>query len=281
MKFNGIDFFPFPSVNSTALKLLEAKYKLRGVAIYVKLLQKIFSEEGYYFQISDDVILLFKQEIGVNDNIIPEVIDECIARGIFDREMYEKHKILTSDEIQKEYINAVRKRKNFEIKEEYRLHFATIFMKKAEEKQKTAEEMAKTAEELDKGKESKVNENIDNKVIEREESTSIVNKTAEPFHSQINKFKQETGKYVSDVKVLPVGIDMDLLIDKVKKSAFLMKAKNLTLKHCLKLYDKIISGCYDNDIKQVHSSNDNVVITHNYTEDELNSFFTNLDNLDI
>ena len=71
----------------------------------------------------------------------------------------------------------------------------------------------------------KVNKNIYNKVIEREESISNEEKTAEPFHSQIQRFKQETGKYVSDVKVLPIGIDMNLLIDKVKSSKFLMQAK--------------------------------------------------------
>ena len=57
-----------------------------------------------------------------------------------------------------------------------------------------------------------------------------------------------------------------------------MQAKNMTLKHCLKYYDKIIAGVYDNDIKTIN--NDGVVITHNYTDEQLNGFFTDLDDLD-
>lgn len=273
MKRNGIDFFPYPSINSTALKLLEAKFKLRGVAIYVKLLQKIFSEEGYYFEITDDVILLFKQEIGVNDNIIPEVINECIARGLFDKEMYDKYRILTSNEIQKEYLNAVRKRKDFEIKEEYRLPFATIFLKKAEEKQKTAEESEKTAEELNKGKESKIKGNKTTLIYESD-NTAV----EPPCHSQlIEEFKNATNKYVADVKTIPLGVDMELLTNKVKNSKFLMNAKNMTLKQCLKHYDKIIAGVYDNDAPKQNTTNTDVILSHNYTKEELNSFYTNLD----
>lgn len=276
MKRNGIDFFPFPTINSTALQFVEAKYKLRGVAIYVKILQKIFREEGYYFEISDDIILLFKQEIGVNDNIIPEVINECITRGLFDKSMYDKYSILTSDEIQKEYLNAVRKRKDIELKKEYLLPFAINFLKKAEESKKTAEEIKKTAEELNKGKESKTNK-MKSTLINESDNTAV----EPPCHSQlINEFKIATNKYVGDVTTIPLGVDMKLLTDKVKNSSFLMKAKNMTLKQCLNYYDKIIAGVYDNDEKTTNTNKaNNVVITHTYSKDEMNSFYTNLDEI--
>lgn len=311
MERTGIDFFPFPSANSTALKLVEAKFKLRGVAVYLKLLQKIFGEEGYYFEISDDVILLLKQEMGVNDNIIPELINECIARGLFDKEMYEKYSIITSDTIQKEYLNAVRKRKNFNIKEEFRLPFATKFLKTAEEKQKTAEENGKTAEEIDKGKERKGNiketslkrsketaetppshsqekrldtnlsntptsENLPTK--QRKTSTKASKSTLTALEQeQIRKFQEQTGKYVADVKKLPPNIDMDKLIAKVKQSEFLMHAHNMTLKNCLKHYSKILQGCYDNAKPSSTKSASETVNTHAYTKEQLDSFFTNLD----
>ena len=279
MERTGIDFFPFPSVNSTALKLMEAKYKLRGVAIYVKLLQKIFSEEGYYYQISDDVILLLKQEMGVNDNIIPEVINECIARGLFDKEMYEKYNILTSDNIQKEYLNAVRKRKNFNIKEEYRLPFATNFLKTAEEKQKMAVENGKTAEELNKGKESKPN--LSNKETSLKRSKETADEP--PNLSAIENFKKQTNKYVANVKEIPLGIDMELLTKKVLESDWLMSAQNMNLKQCLKHYDEIINNNYANDKRKQanYQQKNDAVITHNYTEEEASNFFTDLDNVEL
>ena len=279
MERTGIDFFPFPSVNSTALKLMEAKYKLRGVAIYVKLLQKIFSEEGYYYQISDDVILLLKQEMGVNDNIIPEVINECIARGLFDKEMYEKYNILTSDNIQKEYLNAVRKRKNFNIKEEYRLPFATNFLKTAEEKQKMAVENGKTAEELNKGKESKPN--LSNKETSLKRSKETADEP--PSLSAIENFKKQTNKYVANVTEIPLGIDMELLTKKVLESDWLMQAQNMNLKQCLKHYDEIINNNYANDKRKQsnYQQKNDAVITHHYTEEEVSNLFTDLDKLEL
>ena len=278
MKRNGIDFFPYPSLNNSALQLLEAKYKLKGIGVYVKLLQKIFSDEGYFYKISDDVILLLKQELNLQpaDNIIQDVIDECIARELFDKSKYVKYSILTSEEIQKEYLNAVRKRKNVDLVKNYLLPFATKFLKMAEKKQKTAEEIKKTAEDLDKGKESKGKENNINNTKEGD-YTNIVTNTAPDFPSLIKKFEDATGKYTKDVKVLPIGIDMELLINKVKASDFLMRANNMSLKHCLLNYDKIISGFYDNDKPTAQKVN--LIHEHKYTTEELNSFFTNIDDI--
>ena len=286
MKRNGIDFFPFPSSNTTALQLFETKCKLRGVAIYLKLLQKIFYEEGYFYKISNDIILLINKEFGVNDDIVLDVINECLTRGLFDKSMYEKYNILTSDDIQKDYLNAVRKRKYIEIKEEYRLPFACNFFKKAEEIEKTAEDLLKMAEEMNKGEESKVKES---KVINVEEGNNLLHSTNEQdFPTLIDKFKNATNKYVGDVKVIPIGVNIDLLIEKVNNSDFLKNAPNFTLKQCLKNYDKIIAGVYDNDSNRNRNlfKNNSAKPTaehhtneRTYTTEELNSFFTNIDDI--
>ena len=119
MERNGIDFFPYPASNPDALDFVEAKFRLRGIGVYIKILQKIFDKNGYYADMSDDAILLFNKQIGVNDSIVPDVIKECIKRGIFDKEMYEKYRIVTSEEKQKEYLIATRKRKDIKMKDEY------------------------------------------------------------------------------------------------------------------------------------------------------------------
>lgn len=271
MKFNGIDFFPFPSRNSTALQLLEAKFKLKGVAIYVKLLQKIFSEEGYFYKVSDDIILLLKQEFNLAcaDNIIQDLINECITRGIFDKFMYEKYNILTSDDIQREYLNAVRKRKKLELNKEFLLPFALNFIKRAEETQKTAED-------LEKGKERKENKKETTQVTEGY-INSLVSKNTDTS-SLIDYFKNETNKYTADVTSIPIGVDMQKLTEKVKNSSFLMSANNMTLKQCLKCYDKIINGVYDDDKPKV-SNKPELVFKRNYSTKDLNSFFTNIDDI--
>ena len=252
MKFNGLYYFPFPCLTIAekeidaldnletnyfeAIQLIEDKFRLKGFAILIKLLQKIYSTNGYYMFVSDNIILRLKREFVLSnaDNIISEVISECLNLGIFSKSMYDAHKILTSNRIQADYLRAVRKRTIVDLQQEYLLPFSLNYLKKAEEKEKTAELLKKTAEELDKGKGKKEKENK-NEVNNLEEGNTIVHSTKEQdFPTLIDKFKQSTNKYVGDVKTLPIGIDIDLLIQKVNNSDFLKNAPNFTLKQCLK-----------------------------------------------
>ena len=263
MKRNGVDFFPFPCHNSTAIKLIESKFKLRGFAIIIKLFQKIYAEEGYYLQLSDDVILLLTQEFAVNDNLIPEVIAEAVKRDIFDKTIFEKYNVLTSLDIQKTYLTITRKRtKKIVFKKEYILPLTYKYLI-------SAEKIKKSAENLNKGKESKVNESKVNESILDVECDGFNNNSP----SLIKFFKEKTGKII-DCKNIPKYIDINLLCTKINNSQFLKNANNFSLQKCILYYDKIIKGFYDDDKKQ-HFSNE-----RNYTQEELNAAFTNLDEID-
>ncbi len=53
----GLDYFPLDVVIDDKVELLEAEHGLSGFAIYIKLLQKIYSQ-GYYLFIGEDELLL-------------------------------------------------------------------------------------------------------------------------------------------------------------------------------------------------------------------------------
>ena len=98
------------------------------------------------------------------------------------------------------------------------------------------------------------------------------------------KFKESTNKFVDDVDIIEKDIDIDLLIKKVNNSQFLKNAPNFTLKQCLKHYDKIIAGVYDNDKKEeisaIFENNDTKKYgSRGYTKEELNSFYTDIDEI--
>ncbi|MBQ8749689.1 MAG: DUF4373 domain-containing protein [Clostridia bacterium] len=132
MKMNGIEFFPFSAVSKGAVKMIEAEFKAVGLAIYVKLLQQIFSYEGYYLVADKDAVLIVKQELGIdiNDDIVDRVIKSCIERDLFDKKMYEDYNILTSNDIQQDYLIAVKKRKSVKLIKNYLLEYATNFYDK-------------------------------------------------------------------------------------------------------------------------------------------------------
>ena len=51
----------------------------------------------------------------------------------------------------------------------------------------------------------------------------------------------------------------------------------MSLKQCLLNYDKTISGFYDND--KPSQQKVNLIEEHKYSKEELNSFFTNIDDI--
>jgi hypothetical protein len=116
----GVDYFPLDVYLDDKFKFIEIKYKLEGFAILIKIIQKIYSY-GYWYKWSEDETLLFSDEIRADFSLVEGVVNEAINRGIFDKEMHEKHKILTSKGIQKRYKEMVRRRKDVEVKAEYLL----------------------------------------------------------------------------------------------------------------------------------------------------------------
>jgi hypothetical protein len=104
----GLDYFPFDVCDDLALQLIEAEFGLKAYAIYVKLLQRVYGGCGYYMMCDKDVLLLFSKQVGESDSCVYEIIKALMRRGIFNKGMYDKYKILTSERIQLTYIEAKR-----------------------------------------------------------------------------------------------------------------------------------------------------------------------------
>ena len=118
---NGIKYFPFSSSLEQKYKFIKARFGLKGLAIVVLVLQQIYGDEGYYCEWSQDVALLFADENSVGHNVVSEVIEEALRRGIFDKELYAEYGVLSSLEIQENFFEATRRRKSLKIKKEYLL----------------------------------------------------------------------------------------------------------------------------------------------------------------
>jgi hypothetical protein len=123
----GIDAFLFDVVDSEALEAIEAKFGLKGFAIVVKLLQYIFQRGGYYCEWNERVASLFVKRALAGDGIVREIVNSSLDEGIFDKRMYARYKILTSEWIQERYALAVARRKGVELVDEYLLISAADF----------------------------------------------------------------------------------------------------------------------------------------------------------
>ncbi len=117
----GLDYFSLDVHTDNKLKLIEAEFGLTGFAVIVKLWQKIYAERGYYCEFDEEVALLFANENKVGGSAVSEIVRAAVKRGIFDRELYEKYKILTSHGVQKRYLEATDRRVRVEIESRYLL----------------------------------------------------------------------------------------------------------------------------------------------------------------
>lgn len=118
----GLDYFPLDvdidSDDKTAM--IEALHGIEGFGIVVKLLMKIY-KEGYFYEWNKREQILFSKRVNVDINKLIEVVNDCINEGLFNKDMYDEHKILTSKGIQKRYLEAIKRRKEVVFLDKYYL----------------------------------------------------------------------------------------------------------------------------------------------------------------
>jgi len=119
----GIDYFSHDvdMLQDKKIKIIKAKHGLLGYAIFLRLLEEVYRENGYYLQIDEDFNILFSDDNNVEYDVYILVLNDCIEKGLFNKELYEKYSILTSERIQSNYCSATERRKEIEFLQEYLL----------------------------------------------------------------------------------------------------------------------------------------------------------------
>ncbi len=117
----GIDFFSLDCDPEAKLELFIAENGAEGFGILVMLWQMIYKGEGYFIRHDDDLVWLIRKESLSEPETIVSVIENAIKRGLFDKTLYEVHKILSSTGIQKRYFAAAKKKKEIFVVSDYLL----------------------------------------------------------------------------------------------------------------------------------------------------------------
>ena len=112
--YDGINYFPV-GVNfmeENAMEVIEAKYGIKGPAIVLKLLCKIY-KEGYFIRWDEEQCLIFANKAGreVQAEEVQGIIEILFIKGILNRNSYRENGILTSENIQKVWLEATKRRK--------------------------------------------------------------------------------------------------------------------------------------------------------------------------
>ena len=108
---SGLDYFPLDVHDDDKLKFIRIKFKMTGVGIVFELYRKIYAD-NFYTKWSDDEALMFSDSIKAEFDMVQNVVDECVSRGIFDFDKFTNFNILTSKGIQDRFAEATWRRKN-------------------------------------------------------------------------------------------------------------------------------------------------------------------------
>ena len=119
----GLDYFPMDRDfyhDRKIRRIMKACGPSSGTVLTC-LLGNIYYEDGYYIRWDEDLTFDVADMLGMSEGSVQEVIKAALTAGFFNKEMYNKHKILTSRGIQKRYmdiLNQLRRSKSH-INKEY------------------------------------------------------------------------------------------------------------------------------------------------------------------
>ena len=121
---SGLTYFPLPIIFifNRPLRRIMKKEGDGAMAILLNAITMIYSDNGYYVKVND----LFYEDISANlfqhdvDEVV-RVIELAVRFGMFDQQMFEKHSILTSDDIQRQFLFCTRRRAISTIEPQYLL----------------------------------------------------------------------------------------------------------------------------------------------------------------
>lgn len=119
----GLDYF-YLSVDfgsEDAIELIDGEFGARGFRAITKLLQRIYKKEGYYIEWNEKRKILFANAINEQVSLVDDIITRSFKWGLFDQTVFTQLGILTSADIQFNYLNAVKRRDKVEIIKEYSL----------------------------------------------------------------------------------------------------------------------------------------------------------------
>jgi hypothetical protein len=120
----GIDYFPFDVdfFNDEKVEFTSARFGVKGEIIAIRLLCKIY-RNGYYTEWNDDESTLLAKRAGdgITPTLVSEIVKELVKRGFFDRSLFDRFGILTSNGIQKRYFEITSRYKQIDVIQEYLL----------------------------------------------------------------------------------------------------------------------------------------------------------------
>lgn len=146
---DGLSYFPFDAdfFGDIRIKILRgSEYGNTTVIVYLYILCEICKGKGYYVEYSEDFAYVVSCDLNIPQTAVSEIVSLFIEKKVFDKGLFEEYGVLSSDEIQKQYVavqKRLRKKRSFDSR--YILD-KSLLAKTEDNCAKTAEICANTAD---------------------------------------------------------------------------------------------------------------------------------------
>lgn len=115
----GLSYFPLDTdfFSDRKIQRLARKYGCNGICTYQAVLCEIYRENGYYISFDENFYFDIGFTLGLDEALVKEIIVFCVQLRLFDSELMESYRVLSSIGIQRRF-REVNKRRWCEIKPE-------------------------------------------------------------------------------------------------------------------------------------------------------------------
>lgn len=187
----GLDYFPLSTdfIHDRVVRRIMKREGDSAFAILLYALSYIYSGEGYYVHADDEFCdELSDRFFNIDNDTVRRVLKLSAEYGFFDLDIYERYHVLTSADIQRQYIFITKRRNHLPIDSAYRL---------LPEEEETVKVTSATSKSITKIQETE-KENDENDVTE---TGDIVTETSEnvteppDFATKSTVIKRKERKY--------------------------------------------------------------------------------------
>lgn len=115
----GLTYFPFDVdfFENEKIEALSGEFGIKGEITVIKLFCEIY-KNGYYLEWNDlQKMKLLKRLPGINVTLLQQILNRLLKWGIFNEEIFLQYSVITSKNIQKQFINSTKRRKDNSINE--------------------------------------------------------------------------------------------------------------------------------------------------------------------
>ena len=91
------------------IKVLKANFGTEGITVYIYLLCEVY-RNGFYLKVDDDFIYIISADLNIKSETVAEVIPFLMEHSFFDKELFERDKVITSKSVQRYFQNAIKEK---------------------------------------------------------------------------------------------------------------------------------------------------------------------------